>query len=133
MAALAAIGGFFLLVFGRFLLHGTFLIGGDVFFYTLPLRTMAWQIIRSGSLPLWTPSVLSGFPLLAMSQLGLAYPLTWGHLFLSPEVAEQIYVLGPFILAPAFTYVYLREINRSHIASLIGALSFGYGGLMTNT
>src|SRR5262245_30727562 len=97
------------------------------------MRTVAWQLIRSGSLPLWPPSILSGFPLLAMSQLGLAYPLTWGYLFLPPYLAEQVFVLAPFILAPSFTYAYLREINRSRIAALIGGVSFGYGGLMTNT
>ena len=133
LSALTIIFLFFLLAFGSYLVRRQFLIGGDVFFYTHPLRTMAWQTIRSGSLPLWTSSVMSGFPLLAMSQLGLAYPLTWGHLLLPSHVAEQIYVLLPFILAPSFTYSYLREIDRSWMAALIGSLSFGYGGLMTNT
>ena len=133
VSALTIIIFFFLLAFGSYLVRRQFLIGGDVFFYTHPLRTMAWQTIRSGSLPLWTSSVMSGFPLIAMSQLGLGYPLTWGHLLLPSHVAEQIYVLLPFILAPSFTYSYLREIDRSRMAALIGGLSFGYGGLMTNT
>ena len=89
-------------------------------------------MIRHGELPLWTPYILSGYPLLSMAQLGLAYPLTWGYLFLPGHVAEQIYVLAPFLLTPLFTYAYLRELNRSPLASLLGALTFSYGGMMAS-
>jgi hypothetical protein len=123
----------FVACFGRFIWRGQFLIGGDVFFYTHPLRTVAWDMIRHGQLPLWTPHVMSGYPLLAMTQLGLGYPLTWAHLFLPSHWAEELYVLAPFLLAPAFTYVYARTIRRTPTAALLAALSFGYGGLMTNT
>jgi hypothetical protein len=124
---------FGLLLFGRGIFRGESFIGGDVFFYTYPLRAMAWEMIRGGQLPLWTPHVLSGYPLLAMAQLGLGYPLTWGHLFLPARHAEMIHVLAPFLLAPAFTYAYLREVGRSRLGALLAGLSFGYGGLMTNT
>jgi hypothetical protein len=124
---------FFVVCFGPLVWRGKFLIGGDVFFYTHPLRTVAWDMIREGKLPLWTPQVLSGYPLLAMAQIGLAYPLTWAHLFLPSHVAEQLYIFAPFLLAPAFTYAYAREVGRSRTAALLAGLSFGYGGLMTNT
>jgi hypothetical protein len=124
---------FFCLFFGWAIFRGKFLIGGDVFFYTYPLRSVAWEMIRAGQLPLWTPHVLSGYPLLSMAQLGLGYPLTWGHLFLPARLAEMIYILAPFLLAPAFTYAYARELGRSRLAALLAGLSFGYGGLMTNT
>ena len=39
-------------------------------------------MIRHGQLPLWTPLLLSGYPLLSMAQVGLGYPGTWGYLFL---------------------------------------------------
>ena len=121
------------LFFGGAIFRGKFLIGGDAFFQAYPLRAAAWAMIRGGQLPLWTPLVFSGYPLLAMPQLGLAYPLTWGHFFLPAPHAEMIYILAPFLLAPAFTYAYLRETGRSRLAALLGGLSFGYGGLMTNT
>jgi len=131
-AALACIVLAFCAAFGWAIFRGRFLIGGDVFFYTYPLRTVAWRMIRHGELPLWTPLVLSGFPLLAMVQLGLAYPLTWLHLFLPDHWAEEIYVLAPFLLAPAFTYAYARELGRSRLASLLAGLAYGYSGLTTN-
>jgi hypothetical protein len=124
---------FFCLLFGWAIFHGKFLIGGDAFFQAYPLRTAAWGMIRAGLLPLWTPLVFSGYPMLAMPQLGIGYPLTWTHLFLPGHYAEMIYILAPFILAPAFTYAYLRELGRTRLAALLGGLAYAYGGLTTNT
>ncbi|HEX8457745.1 MAG TPA: hypothetical protein VF656_10650, partial [Pyrinomonadaceae bacterium] len=73
---------FFTLFFNQFLFGDKFIVGGDAFAYSYPLRTVGWEMIRNGQLPLWTPLVLSGYPLLSMSQLAFAYPLTWGYLFL---------------------------------------------------
>ena len=132
-AALAVVVLFFAACFGRFIWRGQFLVGGDAFFYTHPLRTVAWDMIRHGQLPLWTPHILSGYPLGAMTQLGLGYPLTWAHLFLPSHWAEEIYVLAPFLLAPAFTYAYARAVGRSRLAALVAGLTYGYGGLTTNS
>ena len=121
----------FLIFFAWVILQRRLLLGGDCFFYSYPLRSVAWASIRNGELPLWTPDILSGYPLLSMIQLGLGYPLTWSYLFLPGYVAEQLYVFAPFLLAPSFTYAYARSLGRSPVASLLAGLSFGYGGAMT--
>ncbi|MBA3438742.1 MAG: YfhO family protein, partial [Pyrinomonadaceae bacterium] len=131
-AAMSIIVLFFVLIFCWVPLSGRFFIAGDAFVYSYPLRTVAWDAIRQGSLPLWTPLIMSGYPLLSMSQLGLGYPLTWGYLFLPGYWAEQIYVLAPYLLAPAFTYAYAREINRSRTAALLAGFAYGYGGMMAS-
>ena len=131
-AALAAVALFFVAFFPQGLFGGRYLFTGDGYFYNYALRTVAWRMIRAGQWPLWTPYVLSGYPLLSMAQLGLGYPLTWGYLFLPGHVAEQVYILAPFLLAPAFTYLYLRELGRTPLAALLGGLTFGYGGLMAS-
>ena len=131
-AALAALGLFFVAFFPRILFGGKYLIAGDSFFYSYPLRTVVWRMLKAGTLPLWTPYVMSGYPLLSMAQIGLGYPLTWGYLFLPGHVAEQVYVLAPFLLAPLFTYIYLRTVRRTPLAALLGALTFGYGGMMAS-
>jgi hypothetical protein len=123
---------FFIAFFAQALVGRGYLIAGDALYYSYPLRTVAWRMIRAGQLPLWTPYIMSGYPLLSMAQLGLGYPLTWGYLFLPGHVAEQIYILAPFLLAPVFTYAYLRELGRSPLAALLGALTFGYGGMMAS-
>src|SRR5690349_18670760 len=104
---------FFILFFWPATLAGLFFVGGDALVYSYPLRTAMWEMIRHGQLPLWTPTLLSGYPLLSMAQLGLGYPLTWFYLVLPGYAAEQIYVLAPFLLAPIFTYAYTRQIGRS--------------------
>jgi len=129
-AALACIVLFFVAFFPQVIFGDRFIIAGDAFYYSYPLRTVAWQSLRHGELPLWTPYVLSGYPLLSMAQLALGYPLTWSYLFLPAHWAEQIYVLAPFLLSPMFTYAYARELGRSRLASLLAGLAFGYGGMM---
>ncbi|HVG29039.1 MAG TPA: hypothetical protein VM864_04905, partial [Pyrinomonadaceae bacterium] len=132
-AALCVVAAFFLVLFGLLLLpDGNYPVSGDSYFYGYPLRVDAWRMIRAGHLPLWTPHVMSGYPLLSMSQLAIAYPLTWGYLLLPGHVAETIYVLAPFLLAPAFTYAYARQTGRSRAASLAAGLAFGWGGGVAN-
>ena len=121
----------FLIFFAWLILQRRLLLGGDCFFYSYPLRSVAWSSIRNGELPLWAPQILSGYPLLSMAQLGLGYPLTWSYLLLPGYIAEQLYVFAPFLLAPSFTYAYTRSLGLSPQASLFAGLSFGYGGALT--
>jgi len=122
--------GFFLLFFRRAITGHEFLLIYDPFSYSYPLRTIAWEHIRNAEWPMWTPLILSGYPLFSMAQLGLAYPLTWGYLLLPGHIAEQIFVLAPFLLSSIFTYAYVREIGLSRVGGIIGGLSFAYGGMM---
>src|SRR5262249_57998689 len=69
---------FFAVFFHKGLITRTFYVLGDPFVELHPLRRLAWGMIRQGSLPLWTPHIFSGYPLLSMAQNGLGYPLTWG-------------------------------------------------------
>jgi hypothetical protein len=130
VCALAVIILFFAAFFGPVLWRGQFLIAGDAYYQTYPLRTVAWAMLRQGQLPLWTPLIFSGYPLLSLAQLALGYPLTWSYLFLPGHWAEQLIVLAPFLLAPAFTYFYARELGRSPMAALLAGLTFTYGGAL---
>jgi Bacterial membrane protein YfhO len=123
---------FFVLFFHKGIITGTFYTTGDQFIEFHPLRRVAWDMIRQGSLPLWTPYMLSGYPLFAESHMGLAYPLNWGYLFLPSQWVEQINVLAPFLLAPLFTYFYVRALGKSRLAGILAGLCFGYGGFMAS-
>src|SRR5262245_18378367 len=127
---LAVIVVFFVAFFWPAIFSGMCFVTGDSLVYIYPMRVAVLEMIRGGMLPLWTPHVLSGFPLLAMTHLGIGYPLTWGYLFLPGHIAEEVYVLGPYLLAPAFVYAYLRTVKCSCPGSLLGGLSFTYGGMM---
>jgi Bacterial membrane protein YfhO len=123
---------FFVLFFHPIFFGGKFFVINDAFVYSYPLRVAVWAEVRDGRMPLWTPLLMSGYPLLSMAQIGLGYPLTWGYLFLPGRWAEQIYTLAPYLLAPAFIYAYAREIKRTRLAALLAGLTFGYGGLMVS-
>src|SRR5689334_925964 len=112
-AALLTILGVFIFFFWPATLKGQMLVFSDSLIYSYPLRVVAFDALRHGSLPLWTPTLLSGYPLLSMAQLGIGYPLTWFYLLLPGYWAEQVYVLTPYLLAPMFTYAYLREVGSS--------------------
>ena len=130
IAALSAVLLTFALIFAPSLVRGYFPLVADSFCYSYPLRITVFNMIRSGQWPLWTHELLSGYPLLSMAQIGVAYPLTWTYLFLPPQWAETVYVLAPYLLAPAFTYAYCRELGRTRMAALFAGLSFGYGGFL---
>src|SRR5262245_38370994 len=126
--AISFLAIFFMILFRRAIFGGDFILSGDAAAESYPLRMVVWETIRNGSLPLWTPLLLSGYPLLSMAIIAVGYPLTWGYLFLPGHWAEQIFVLAPYLLAPIFTYAYAREVGRSRLASALAGLSFGYGG-----
>lgn len=128
-ATLSLILPVFAAMFGAPILRGKSFALYDAFAYSYPLRTVAWNELRHGRLPLWTPLIMSGYPMLSMAQLALGYPLTWGYAFLPGYIAEQIYVLAPYVLTPIFVYHFAREIGRSRPAALLAGLAYGYGGL----
>jgi hypothetical protein len=130
LPSLIVIALFFLAFFRKIIFSNKFLVTSDAFNYLYPLRSVAWNELRHGRLPLWTGQIMSGYPLLSMAQMGIGYPLTWSYLLLPGHWAEQIYYLAPYLLGPAFTYTYLRTIKLSQSGALLGAMGFAYGGFM---
>lgn len=130
LGAILLITAVFVLFFAPVLFTGRIFVTNDAFVYSYPLRSVAWDQIRHGSLPLWLPQLMSGYPLMSMAQLGIGYPLTWTYLFLPGHIAEEIYVMAPFLLSPIFMYAWIRVLGRSRLAALFAALAFGYGGMM---
>src|SRR5262249_8810114 len=120
---------FFAVFFHKGLITRTFYVLGDPFVALHRFRRRAWGRIRPGSLPLWPPHISPAFPLLSMPQSGLGSPLTWGYLSLPSQWAEEINVLAPYLLAPVFTYLYIRAIGKSQLAGILAGLCFGYGGV----
>jgi hypothetical protein len=131
-AAVFLVTVFFTLFFYPIFFSGKFFIINDSFLYLYPLRVTAWNTVKSGSIPIWTPLIMSGYPILSMAQIGLGYPLTWGYAFLPGHWGEQIYTVTPHLLTPIFLYAYMREIGQSRLASILAGLTFGYGGMMVS-
>jgi hypothetical protein len=103
----------------------------DVIRQLYPWRIEAIRQWREGAVPLWNPYNFSGAPLLANFQSAALYPFNSLFLIFTKETAWTLLVaLQPF-LALLFTYLYLRLIRVSVLASLFGAVSYGISGFMT--
>src|SRR5438105_15174273 len=96
VSVLACVVLFFVCFFPHVIFGDRFIIAGDALYYSYPLRTVAWRMLRHGELPLWTPYVLSGYPLLSLAHVAIGYPLHWCYLYLFVLCSEQISVHSPF-------------------------------------
>lgn len=103
---------------------------GDGWTQIFGIRILIGQMIARGELPLWNPYIFAGMPLLASIQPGALYPPTWLFAVLSPQTAMNLLVLTTYHLALAGTYLYLRRIGANRAGSLIGAVTFAFGGYM---
>lgn len=103
----------------------------DVIRQLYPWRMEAIRQWQEGKIPLWNPYNFSGSPLLANFQSAAMYPLNSLFLIFSKEHAWSLLVALQPLLALVFTYLYLRLIGISMLASLFGAVSYGISGFMT--
>ena len=119
-----------LAVFWRAALGGIFYFG-DISQLHYPLRSAYAQELRRLSLPLWTPHVLAGYPLLAEGQLGALYPPNLIlHALLPVPIALNLFVLGHFLLAAAGAYAFARRMGLYRIVALCCGLVYALGGFL---
>ncbi|MFQ5340606.1 MAG: YfhO family protein [Anaerolineae bacterium] len=108
--------------------RGVFYVG-DIFRLYYPQRAVYAEALRAGHLPLWTPNVLAGYPLLAEGQTGMLYPLNLLlYRFLPIDVALNYSILLALSLAGVATYVLARVLRLRPAAAVLAALTLTYGG-----
>ena len=96
-----------------------------------PYFLIAREIVRSGNLPLWNPYTLSGTPFLAAAPwLGFFYAPYLLFYLLDPLKSLGYIAFLQLGLAGTFTYFYLRSIECRRPSAVVGAVSFGLGGLL---
>jgi len=73
---------------------------GDIYRHFYPLRMAYARAMAGGHLPLWTSSLVAGYPLLAEGQIGALYPPNIILCALLPvDVALNVSILAHFLLA----------------------------------
>lgn len=83
----------------------------------------------AGRLPLWSPDLFMGVPLLANSQLGTFYPPNWLVAPLSPPDGVRVSILLHVLWAGLGAYRLARAtLQAARPAALIGAALFALGG-----
>mgnify|MGYP001439633678 CR=1 FL=1 len=102
---------------------------GDTYAYHYPYWAARNAAILSGHLPLWSPDLFMGVPLLANSQIGTFYPPNWIVAPLAPPDSLRVSALLHIVWAGLGTYGLARRTLRvSRQAALAGAAIFALGG-----
>jgi hypothetical protein len=117
------VGLLFLLLFTAFflpaLVSGRLLAPGDGFIESLPAFLSPFT--------LWSPLLLSGFPVAADMANMAWYPLS---LLLGPLDLWNAFVISAYVLASLFTYAYVLLVTGSRFAGFISGIVYGLGGFM---
>jgi hypothetical protein len=119
-----------LAVFWRAVLGGIFYLG-NILQLQYPLRSAYAAELARGSLPLWTPLVVGGYPLLAEGSLGALYPPNWIlHTLLPVAIALNVFVLAHLLWAALGAYAFARRLGGHQAAAFASALAFALGGFL---
>jgi hypothetical protein len=102
---------------------------GDTYVYFYPYWTVRDAFFRAGELPLWTPDIFMGAPLLANPQLGTLYPPNWLTIPFDAPNSIRISILLHITWAMLGAYLLARRAVRLDVGpSVVAAAIFGLGG-----
>ena len=122
-----------LLFFHQLAFSGKILARGDTYQYFYPYWDARNQAFRAGELPLWTPNLFMGVPLLANPQLGAYYPPNWLSAPFRAPTAITISILLHTALAAAGTcYLYRQVVSKRWLPGLVAGIVFAFGGFIGN-
>jgi hypothetical protein len=114
------------------ILSGQALFWGTPFLQFVPWRDAAWELLRSGHLPLWNPWAGNGAPLLANYQSALLYPPNWILLALQAaggtgaQAWGQAVVVCLHLIWAGLGMAYLtRELGVGKVGQAVAGLAFG--------
>lgn len=118
-----------LVFFYRLAFTDQILARGDTFAYFYPYWHARNAAFLSGQLPLWSPNLFMGVPLLANSQIGTFYPPNWLVAPLSPPDGIRVSILLHVAWAGIGVYLLARRsLHVSPLAALTAAGIFAFSG-----
>ncbi|MFN8528733.1 MAG: YfhO family protein [Anaerolineae bacterium] len=130
-APLILLIGLILAAYAHLAFTDRILARGDTFTYFYPYWEARSAAFRVGTLPLWSPDLFMGVPLLANSQLGTFYPPNWAVTPFSAPDAIKISVIAHVLWAGIGAYVLARRgLRISRAAALTSGLIFALGGVI---
>lgn len=93
-----------------------------------PINESVNHAIWEGEWPLWNPYNSMGMPVLANTNGATVAPLGFFLNFVNSEAAWNAMYIGRLFFAVIFTFYFLRKLGLGQIASVSGALLFGFSG-----
>jgi hypothetical protein len=120
-----------LLVFEKLAFSDMILARGDTYHYFYPYWDARNDAFRAGELPLWTPDIFMGAPLLADPQIGTFYPPNWLMTpFTPPDGIRYSILLHVFWACLGTFFLFRRLISSATLPAITAAAIFGLGGYM---
>ena len=121
-----------LLFFHQLLFSGGILARGDTYQYFYPYWDARNEAFRAGALPLWTPDLFMGAPLLANPQLGTYYPLNWLTApFRAPAAVAISIALHVALAGSGAIFLYRQVISKQWLPALVAGIVFAFGGAVS--
>ncbi len=115
-----------LLLVRQIVLGGTF-YNDDIVLQSIPVYSWYAEGLKQGHIPIWSPSILGGFPL-AFGQYSFFYPPDMLLFFLLDAArAFHLSLALHLFLAGACTYWYCRVLGLRRLPSLFAAVAFQMG------
>ena len=103
-------------------------IARDMQLFFVPQRRLLWAALQEGHLPLWTPLLGNGTPLLANFQSGAFYPPNWAYAASPFFGAYNGLLVLHFLLGGGFMYLLGRAIDLDRAAAVAAAVAYMLGG-----
>ena len=120
-----------LVFFHQLAIGGKILARGDTFEYFYPYWDARNQAFREGRLPLWTPDLFMGVPLLANPQLGIYYPPNWLTAPFRAPRAITLSILFHIVLAGAGAcWLYRETVSQRWRPALAAAVVYAFSGYL---
>ncbi len=121
-----------LLFMGRALFPaaGEVLGGHDMRGYYNVLHEAVRDAIHNGRLPLWTPYIFNGYPLLVDPQQNLFYPPAWPTLIIPVNIAISGYMAFHIWLAGMGMYLFVRFMGGRWLPAVLAGVAFAFSGLL---
>lgn len=127
-----AIGGLALLIAAVYadpLFSRRNFVGRDLVAYNLPMEKTIHDAYARGHLPVWSPDVSGGRPLLPNPNAGALYPVRMLLAPLSFPLAMRLFPILHWLAAGTGTLLLLRRIRVSAPAAWVGATTYVFSGV----
>jgi hypothetical protein len=108
------------------------LMTGDDIIQNFPLRALAGEMLRHGTLPTYDAFSWSGVPLLGAINTGALFPAIAAFVLLPPLVAFVTTEALMFGLAAIGLYYFLRNSALRPFSAALGAVTYGIGGYLSS-
>src|SRR5215472_11419472 len=134
-ATLWTIAGFALLlgfVYADPLFSGRNFVGRDLLAYNLPMESMIHDAYAQYRLPIWSPEISGGRPLLPNPNAGALYPMRMLLSTFSFPAAMRLYPVLHWFLAAAGCIFLLRTLKASAGAAIVGATAYCFSGVFVS-